>query len=80
MSSVYCSTFHGLVSVYFDHNVPIASPTIIHVVFSGLRALGVTRNWPFSTLILMLSFVPFAINFVRFTFTPSYPSWLTTCV
>lgn len=80
LSSVYCSTFHGLVSVYFCLNARIAPPTVIHVVFSGLRALGVTRNWPFSILILILSFVPFAINFVRSTFTHSYRSRLTTCL
>ncbi|RPD57184.1 hypothetical protein L226DRAFT_536655 [Lentinus tigrinus ALCF2SS1-7] len=40
-------------------------------VFSGLRALGVTRNWPFSVFILMLSFVPFAINLSAFHFHPT---------
>ncbi|KAI0682290.1 putative FMN-binding domain-containing protein, partial [Cerioporus squamosus] len=47
----------------------ISVPSML--VFSALRALGVTRNTPFSILILILSIVPLAINISTFHFSPT---------
>ncbi|TFK86460.1 hypothetical protein K466DRAFT_600296 [Polyporus arcularius HHB13444] len=52
-------------------DVTLANHKDTLLVFSALRALGVTRNWPFSILILMLSLVPLAINLSAFHFDPT---------
>ncbi|KAI0687549.1 hypothetical protein C8Q76DRAFT_760014 [Earliella scabrosa] len=52
-------------------------------VFSGLRAFALTRNWPLSTFIFLLSCVPMGVNYAHFHFNSTgtnnpYTGCLTT--